>query len=424
MKKLLVILLVATAATAVFAGGQAEAAKAGKANIVFYTPAWGQQYIDKIIAKYAPEHPNVNVNAIPGPGVWADHVAKSTLWMNTKYSGVDLEYQDDVFTLDGAALGVWEDLWPYMTQAMKDDLTDVQLQYKQLWGGMYRVSWWQGMSYTYYNKKILQDAGLNVPATWQELQDAATRLTRDLNGDNVVDQFGYLATGEEGAFAHSFWEFLYQAGGEEWKLAPGGKPDPKARQALEFMKQLFAAGAPKDQPAIGYNQARAYMQEGKAAFLRDWSDMGVMAAQAKQQDMIGAMNFPAGPAGPWGLAHGWGVVVNKYGENFKKNKDAVIDFALFMMRPEIHKITAAQELPALKSLYSDTAFMKELESANINAAVAPQWWQWRKTRQFPPGHSAEYMNGEGKLAIEGVFGKASVDKTLQDMQTLIDSLKK
>ena len=33
------------------------------------------------------------------------------------------------------------------------------------------------------------------------------------------------------------------------------------------------------------------------------------------------------------------------------------------------------------------------------------------------------MNGEGKLAIEGVFGKTSVDKTLQDMQALIDSLK-
>ncbi len=30
---------------------------------------------------------------------------------------------------------------------------------------------------------------------------------------------------------------------------------------------------------------------------------------------------------------------------------------------------------------------------------------------------------EGKLAIAGVFGGVSVDKTLQDMQALIDSLK-
>jgi len=33
------------------------------------------------------------------------------------------------------------------------------------------------------------------------------------------------------------------------------------------------------------------------------------------------------------------------------------------------------------------------------------------------------MNGQGKLAIQGVFGGATVDKTLQDMQNLIDSLK-
>ena len=33
------------------------------------------------------------------------------------------------------------------------------------------------------------------------------------------------------------------------------------------------------------------------------------------------------------------------------------------------------------------------------------------------------MNGEWKIAIAGVFGNVSVDKTLRDMQDLIDSLK-
>ena len=226
MKKLSLILLILAVAVAGFAGGQNEG-KAGKANIVFYTPAWGNAQLQTVLAKYLPEHPNVQVTAVPGPSVWADHVAKSTLWMNTKYSGVDIEYQDDAFALDGAALGVWEDLWPHMSQAMKDDLTDIQLQYKQLWGGMYRVPWWQGMSYTYYNKKLFQEAGLHA----DHLAPVAVhrvKITRDLNGDGQVDQFGYVATGEEGAFAHSCWEFLYQAGGEEWKLFADGKADPKA----------------------------------------------------------------------------------------------------------------------------------------------------------------------------------------------------
>jgi multiple sugar transport system substrate-binding protein len=290
MKKLLLILLVLSIAS--FAFGQA------KATVVFYTPTWGDQYIKAIVEKWAPEHPNVKIDLVKGPSVWADHVAKSQLWMSTKYSGVDVEYQDDVFALDMGAFGVAEDLWPYMSQAQKDDLSDIQLQYKQIWGGMYRISWWQGMSYTYYNKKLFKDAGLAVPTTWDQMMSSAVKLTRDTTGSGQIDQFGYVATGEEGAFAHSWWEFLYQAGGEEWKLAPGGKVDPKAKQAFQFMKDLFAKAGSKDQPAIGYDQSRQFMLEGKAAMQRDWQDTGVLAMKANKLDEVGVMNFPAGPAGP------------------------------------------------------------------------------------------------------------------------------
>lgn len=88
-----------------------------------------------------------------------------------------------------------------------------------------------------------------------------------------------------------------------------------------------------------------------------------------------------------------------------------------------NQITASAELPAFKSTYADAAFMAKLYKTNPMSQVAGGWWKWRKTRQFPPKHGAEYMNGQGKLAIQGVFGGATVDKTLQDMQALIDSLK-
>ncbi len=417
MKKLGILLFVLLACVTGIIGAQK------KATIVYYGPSWGDDFIKQIVAKYAVERPNVSVTIIPGPGVWEEHVSKTQLWMNTKYRGVDLEYQDDVFALDGAALGVWEDLWPYMSQAQRDDLTEVQIAFKNLWGGMYRIPWWQGMSYTFYNKKIFKEAGLAVPATWAEQLSTAVKLTRDLNGDGLVDQYGYLAAGAEGPLAHSFWEFLYQAGADEWKLAPGGKPDAKAKQALGFMSELFQKAAPKDLPAIHYDQGRAYLFEGKTAMLRDWQDPGYMAAQQKKTELIGVMPFPAGAAGPWGVAHGWGIVVNKYGDNFKKNKKEVVDFALFMMKPEIHKITAASDLPALKSVWNDTAYMAGRIEQNIVAPVSADYLKWRKTRKFPPKHGAEYMNGIGKLAIAPLIGSSTVDKTLQDMQALIDSLK-
>jgi len=232
-----------------------------------------------------------------------------------------------------------------------------------------------------------------------------------------------MGPGSDGPMAHSWWSFLYEAGGEEWKLAPGGVPDPRAKQAFQFMKDLYTAAAPKDTPAIDYDQARAYLLQGKTAMEWDWHDVGVMAMQAHQLDEIGVMNFPAGPAGPYGIAHGWGVVVNKYGDNFKKNKQAVIDYELYLMRPDVHEITAKDELPAYKSTYADSAFMTKLFKDNPMSALASQWWKWRRTRQFTPKHGAEYMNGQGKLATQGIYGQATVDQTLIDMQNLIDSLK-
>jgi len=56
--------------------------------------------------------------------------------------------------------------------------------------------------------------------------------------------------------------------------------------------------------------------------------------------------------------------VNKYGDNVKKNKQAVIDFVLYMMKPDVHEITASTELPAFKSTYADAAFMAKLYKNN------------------------------------------------------------
>lgn len=394
----------------------------GKATISFYTPAWGEEFLRPTAARYMAQYPNVEVKIIAGPATWQDHAGRSQLWMNTKYSGVDLEYQDDVFTVDGAAYGVWENLEPYMSQAQKDDLISIQNQYQKMMGGIYRIPWWQGMSYNYYNKKIFKDSGLSIPKTWTELISTGQKLTKDLNGDGQIDQWGYATQGPATEMHINFMEALWQAGGDDWTFFKNGKPDPKARQALEFMKELYEKAAPKGLAALGYDEGRAMIGQGKVAIYRDWGDEGLIAAKNNLQDVVGVMNFPAGPAGPWGMAHCWGTVVNKYGDGFKKNKKAVIDFALFQMKPEIHEISAVLGAPALKSVYADSAYMAARAKVYICAPVDEEYAKWRKIRRFPVKHSNEYHEGLGKIVVTYAFGTSSVENTLKDMQTQIDSL--
>ncbi|WP_154794012.1 ABC transporter substrate-binding protein [Occultella kanbiaonis] len=68
-----------------------------------------------------------------------------------------------------------------------------------------------GLPYTtnnvglYYNRELLDGAGIAVPTTWDELREAAIELTGG-------DQYGYMM-GAQGQGAFLFWPWLWQNGG-------------------------------------------------------------------------------------------------------------------------------------------------------------------------------------------------------------------
>lgn len=415
MKKTLIALfIVLIVVSPTFAGGKQEGA-AATAKIVFYTPSWGIDHAERINAEYQKVKPNVTVELIRGPSTWADHVGRCSLWIKTKYPGVDVLYEDDVFTLDGVAAGMWADLAPYISDKEKNDLIGLQKQYNKEYGGIYRIPWWNGMSYMYYRKDIFQSEGIDVPKTWDELMQASKKLTR-------ADRWGYVTQGGPGEMYNNFTEFLFQAGGNEWKLAEKGTPTAEARKALQYMTDLFKTAAPPDLTTIDYAQSRALFREGKVAMLRDWADMGRAAAQENLVN-VGVMNFPAGPAGPWAIGHCWGLVVNKFGDNFKKSKDAVVDYARFQLRPEIHRITAELEGPALTSVLDNQEFMNSLAKQSIVIPYFKQFIEYRKIRKFPAGHSTEYHEGIGKIVTKcAVTRESGVDATLVELQKWIDPL--
>lgn len=394
-----------------------------ESRVVFYTPAWGIEAAERIIALFEEEYPDVTVELIRGPSDWAGHVGRMTLWIRTQYAGVDVLYNDDVFTLDGAYFGVWEDLTPHLSEEEINDLIGLQLEYRELHGGIFRIPWWNGMSYMYYRKDLFAEAGLQPPTTWDEFLATAQALTKDTDGDGEVDQWGYLTQGTPGEMYNNFVEFLYQAGGDEWVLAPGGVPDPRAVEALTFMTELYATTTPPGLVTIDYDMGRVMVSEGKVAMFRDWADMGRITAAEGLRDLVGVMNFPAGPAGPYAIAHCWGVVVNKHGENFQRTPEAVINFVRFMMRPEIHAIPAALEGPALYSVLGDEAFMAQLAEANAVIPYFEEFIEYRKVRKFPAGDSTPYHEGIGRIVTQAAITRElSVEEALIDLQEWIDPL--
>ncbi len=99
----------------------------------------------------------------------------------------------------------------------------------------------------FYNKKMLDAAGLKVPTTWDELKDAATKLT---NKDSGV--YGLAISAD----AARWLAFLYQAGGHV--LTDDGKMDihtPEAKAALDYYTGLLVDGVAvtPDKVSAGWN---------------------------------------------------------------------------------------------------------------------------------------------------------------------------
>ncbi|WP_435747550.1 extracellular solute-binding protein [Microbacterium sp. PMB16] len=103
---------------------------------------------------------------------------------------------------------------------------------------LYGVPLFQNVFTTAYNKTVFDDAGLELPTTWDEIREAAPVLA-----DNGIAVMDYLGTPEQ-TLNLSFYPFLWQAGGTVFS-DDGAKVafDSKAGvEALEFLVDLQKEG--------------------------------------------------------------------------------------------------------------------------------------------------------------------------------------
>jgi len=123
--------------------------------------------------------------------------------------------------------GILDDIYPQFQQAVT------------IFGEIYGLPYSSSTAIEYHNLDRYRERGLaeEFPKTWAELEEYATRLTYDRNGDGEPDAFGI-------AFAPA-WNFLY----DQWIYQAGGSilneagnqfvfNSPEAIRAMEFVQAL------------------------------------------------------------------------------------------------------------------------------------------------------------------------------------------
>lgn len=128
----------------------------------------------------------------------------------------------------------------------------------------------------FYNKKVLSEAGVTPPKTWDELQSAAAKLTKG-------DQYGFAV--DANATYEGTWQFLpfmWSNGGDEKDIAT-----PETEEALSLWKGLVDDGS-MSKSVVNWTQADVNDQfmAGKAAMMINgpWQIPGLEGVEGRLRD--------------------------------------------------------------------------------------------------------------------------------------------
>jgi multiple sugar transport system substrate-binding protein len=190
------------------------------------------------------------------------------------------------------------------------------------------VTEWQVM---YYRKDLFKKAGLSVPTTFAELENAA----RVLNKDGVA---GFASRGKGAAAVTQISSYIYNYGGRYLEDGKAVFDSPEAIEAIRYYGKLLGNYGPQGVTSMSWENVMPVFQAGKVAM---WTDASVFYGQivdpAKTEipaEDIGVAQLPRGPKddSPFTVVS-WGMAMS----SASKNKDAAQKFLDWATSKELAK---------------------------------------------------------------------------------------
>lgn len=219
--------------------------------------------LDEFIEQFEEEHPNITVERT--------HMDTEDLRENTQTAYMGGEAPNlTISPFDHAGvfsqMGIATDIEPLMSEEMKGKFTEPALEGMEMGGTMYGIPQSMGNHLALmYNKDLVDE-----PESWSDLIEQAKEVTKDLDGDGQIDQYGFVTDIGE-AF---FWAPFY-TGFEGWFFDEDLNVDldnQAAGDALNFVHELIYEHEVVPQE-VDYDLAHSLFTDGQAGFIinGDWT---------------------------------------------------------------------------------------------------------------------------------------------------------
>ena len=232
--------LLATAAFWALAAGTAHAQTEVRVVIAEYSAATGPIFEDMAKA-FEEQHPDIDIKIEVVP--W-DNLEQKLLTDIAGGTAPDLSIIGTRWLVGYVEEGVAEPLDQYMSEAFKDRFIDVFLAPSVIDGTTYGLPVAASARAMYYNRELLEQAGIaEPPATWQELEEAANKISA--LGDDIAG-FGIQGRNIE---TDAYWYYaLWTFGGDILEDGRSGIASEEAVEAASFYKSLIDQGVTQPEP--------------------------------------------------------------------------------------------------------------------------------------------------------------------------------
>ncbi|NOU68917.1 extracellular solute-binding protein [Paenibacillus sp. LMG 31461] len=341
----------------------------------------------KIIDGFQAKYPNIKLQIEEAP--WADFTTKIV----TNIAGnnaPDIWFQENAVILGYGTRGVAENLEPYMKRDLKtEDYIESLLSAKTPDGKIFGIPHGVNPNALVYNKKIFQQNNIPFPTdnwTFQDMIDAAKKLTKDTDGDGKTDIYGFQTAS---SIAQGWIPWIKSTGGSalDAGMSKATFNDPKTVEGLTRWADTILKD--KISPTREMQTNQNYFQSEKTAMTFLQYSGQVNLNKNKPDLDWDVVKVPIGFDGKRFVP----TVVNQwliYSKAKPEAKEAAWTFLKYYLSDEAQTFLSESgaSLPVKKTALAalekssnkpanKQAFTKGVEEAGGTLDENPSWNQWR-----------------------------------------------
>lgn len=312
--------------------------------------------LESMIAKYESDHPDVKVNLVTVP--WSDIYTK---WQTALQGGnaPDVTIGSAAFAASLQAQGVLQPLNEVVDaiggeDAWSDTASSLVEMTKTPEGDHFALPFSNNAVVLWYNKPMLEAAGLEPPQTWDELEAAAAAMTHD-------DQYGILIPSSTSQVTtQSVYSLIRSNGGD---LVARDDPEtvifdsPETVEALEFYASL-AKYSPPGSGGYDRPEAQAAMTTGKLGMFiyGSWMQAALDAAGPEVAEQFGVVPVPSNGDGA-GAFMGNTTLLSF---NTSDHPEEARDFITYLLEPEAYEdfivVNPSSFIPVIDAVHESESY--------------------------------------------------------------------